>query len=85
MRIRRLSSPCSDWLQGKLADAERYLLRALEEARTGFGPADSHFAAALNNLAELHRLRRQYDAAIPLYEEALRVLARPSAPPIRAS
>lgn len=41
--------------QGKYTDAERYLQRALKEARAGFGMADSHFAAALNNLAELHR------------------------------
>jgi tetratricopeptide (TPR) repeat protein len=75
----QLDAPVSPQLtaeQGKLADAERYLLRALEEARSGFGSTDSHFAAALNNLAELHRLRRQFDAAVPLYEEALRVLVR---------
>ena len=62
--------------QGKLADAERYLRRALDEARAGFGPSDSHVAAALNNLAELYRLKRQYDDAVPLYEEALTVLVR---------
>ena len=36
-------------------DAERYLRRALEEARTGFSAGDPHVAAALNNLAELYR------------------------------
>ena len=41
--------------QGKLDDAERYLRRALQEARAGFDRGDAHVAAALNNLAELHR------------------------------
>ena len=62
--------------KGELNDGERYLRRALVEARAGFGPADAHTAAALNNLAELHRLRQQWDEAVPLYEEALAVLVR---------
>jgi len=41
--------------QGKLEDAERYLRRAVVEARAGFCTGDPHVAAALNNLAELYR------------------------------
>jgi hypothetical protein len=41
--------------QGKLEDAERYLRRAVVEARAGFSTGDPHVAAALNNLAELYR------------------------------
>jgi tetratricopeptide (TPR) repeat protein len=31
-------------------------------------------AAALNNVAEIHRLQRQYAAAEPLYQQALQIL-----------
>ena len=37
--------------------------------RQGFGAEDSHVAAALHNLADAARTRRDYDAAEPLYRE----------------
>lgn len=33
-----------------MKEAERYLARALEEARLGFGEKDAHVASACNNL-----------------------------------
>jgi len=36
--------------QGRMREAERYLSRALEEARLGFGERDVHVASACNNL-----------------------------------
>lgn len=44
-------------------------LQALECAREGFGADDPHMASACNNLAEFYRLRRQYEAAEPLYRQ----------------
>lgn len=38
------------WWQGRMREAERYLSRALEEARLGFGEKDAHVASACNNL-----------------------------------
>ena len=56
--------------QGRQAEAEAYLRRALEAARRGFGADDPHVASACNNLGELYRLQRRYDEAEPLYREA---------------
>ena len=58
-----------DCMQGQRAQAVQYLARALEEARAGFGPGDPHVAAACHNLAEAHRLLRDFQAAEPLYQE----------------
>lgn len=58
----------------KYEDAEKYLVRALEAARRGFGPRDPHVASACQNLAELYRLQKRYDEAGPLYELALSIL-----------
>ena len=56
-------------LQGQHQEASQYLARALQEARAGFGQGDPHVAAACHNLAEAHRLMRQYLEAEPLYHE----------------
>ena len=68
--------PCSFTLtrsrvQGKHRDAVQYLTRALQEARQGFGPGDPHVAAACHNLAESHRIVRDFAAAQPLYHEVM--------------
>ncbi|KAK1432454.1 hypothetical protein QVD17_09351 [Tagetes erecta] len=62
------------FLQGKLEDAERLFMGALEEARLGFGERDPHVASACNNLAELYRVKKAYDKAEPLYLEAINIL-----------
>ena len=56
-------------MQKKLAEAEQYLKQALEEARIGFGEDDPHVAGACNNLAELHRLKKEFPEAEALYQE----------------
>lgn len=60
--------------KGKHEEAERYLQRALQEARIGFGEREAHVAAALNNLAELYRVQRNFSKAEPLYLEALKII-----------
>lgn len=45
------------------------MVRALQEARLGFGPQDGHAAAAHNNLAEVYRKMGQADRAESLYLE----------------
>lgn len=40
-----------------MSEGERYMQKALDKAREGFGPRDPHVAAAANNLAELYRLQ----------------------------
>ncbi|KAL8231807.1 hypothetical protein R6Q57_001585 [Mikania cordata] len=62
------------FLQGKLEDAERLFMGALEEARLGFGERDPHVASACNNLAELYRVKKAFDKAEPLYLEAINIL-----------
>ncbi|KAI3725720.1 hypothetical protein L1987_65512 [Smallanthus sonchifolius] len=62
------------FLQGKLEDAERLFIGALQEARQGFGERDPHVASACNNLAELYRVRKAFDKAEPLYLEAINIL-----------
>ncbi|XP_043696154.1 uncharacterized protein LOC122646632 isoform X2 [Telopea speciosissima] len=62
------------FLQGKLDEAERYFLLALQEAKQGFGDRDPHVASACNNLAELYRVKKLFDKAEPLYLEAINIL-----------
>ncbi|GAB2299154.1 hypothetical protein Dimus_033226 [Dionaea muscipula] len=62
------------FLQGKLDEAERFFLSAIEEAKEGFGEKDPHVASACNNLAELYRVRKAYNKAEPLYQEAIKIL-----------
>jgi hypothetical protein len=50
-------------------EAEKYLKQALAEAKQGFGEDDPHVAGACNNLAELHRLKKDFHAAEVLYQE----------------
>eukprot|EP00899_Mesostigma_viride_P000863 jgi/Mesvir1/10778/Mv13837-RA.2 len=57
--------------QGRLPEAEEYLLKAVEESKAGFGENAPHVASSLNNLAELYRLMRDYERAEPLYLECL--------------
>ncbi|KAG7671943.1 hypothetical protein Ndes2526B_g07120 [Nannochloris sp. 'desiccata'] len=60
--------------QGRQEDAERYLKRALEAAKRGFGETDPHVASACQNLAECYRIQKKYDLAGPLYDQALAIL-----------
>ncbi|XP_012572004.1 uncharacterized protein [Cicer arietinum] len=62
------------FLQGKLNDAERLFLSAIQEAKEGFGEQDPHVASACNNLAELYRVKKAFDKAEPLYLEAIKIL-----------
>lgn len=62
------------FLKGKLDEAERYFQSALQEAKEGFGPRDSHVASSCNNLAEIYRARKAFDKAEPLYLEAISIL-----------
>nr|GMC59710.1 kinesin light chain 3 isoform X1 [Ipomoea batatas] len=62
------------FLQGKLEDAEKLFLAAIQEAKEGFGDRDSHVASACNNLAELYRVKKELDKAEPLYLEAISIL-----------
>ncbi|KAH9675477.1 tetratricopeptide repeat (TPR)-like superfamily protein [Citrus sinensis] len=63
----------SKW-RGKLAEAEKLFLSALQEAKEGFGERDPHVASACNNLAELYRVKKAFDKAEPLYLEAIKIL-----------
>ncbi|KAI4321251.1 hypothetical protein MLD38_034652 [Melastoma candidum] len=62
------------FLQGKLEEAEKFFLSALEEAKEGFGERDPHVASASNNLAEFYRVTKALDKAEPLYSEAIKIL-----------
>ncbi|XP_065848845.1 uncharacterized protein [Euphorbia lathyris] len=62
------------FLQGKLDQAEKFFISAIEEAKEGFGNRDPHVASACNNLAELHRVRKAFEKAEPLYLEAINIL-----------
>lgn len=62
------------FVQGKLEEAEKLFLSALEEAKEGFGEKDPHVASAYNNLAELYRVKKVFDKAEPLYLEAVKIL-----------
>ncbi|KAA8547690.1 hypothetical protein F0562_004119 [Nyssa sinensis] len=62
------------FLHGKLEEAEKLFLSALQEAKEGFGERDPHVASACNNLAELYRVKKAFDKAEPLYLEAIKIL-----------
>lgn len=62
------------FMQGKMDEAEKFFLSAIEEAKEGFGEKDPHVASAYNNLAELYRVRKEYDKAEPLYRSAIKIL-----------
>ncbi|XP_022143433.1 uncharacterized protein LOC111013309 isoform X2 [Momordica charantia] len=62
------------FLQGRLEEAERCFVSALQEAKEGFGERDPHVASAFNNLAELYRVMKRYDKAEPMYLEAINIL-----------
>ncbi|KAM7280198.1 hypothetical protein ACFE04_007332 [Oxalis oulophora] len=62
------------FLQGKLKEAEKFFVSALQEAKEGFGDKDPHVASSYNNLAELYRVKKQVDKAEPLYLEAIKIL-----------
>ncbi|KAM5558206.1 hypothetical protein ABKV19_020097 [Rosa sericea] len=62
------------FLQGKVEEAEKLFLAALQEAKEGFGKRDPHVASASNNLAELYRVNKIYHKAEPLYLEAISIL-----------
>ncbi|KAJ0100613.1 hypothetical protein Patl1_21196 [Pistacia atlantica] len=59
---------------GKMEEAEKFFLSALQEAKEGFGERDPHVASACNNLAELYRVKKAFDRAEPLYLEAINIL-----------
>lgn len=60
--------------EGKLDEAEKYFLSALDEAKKGFGVLDPHVASACHNLAELYRMKRMFAKAEPLYLQAIELL-----------
>ncbi|KAI9100320.1 hypothetical protein K1719_024538 [Acacia pycnantha] len=62
------------FLQGKIDEAEKLFLSAVQEARDGFGQRDPHVASACNNLAELYRVKKAFNKAEPLYLEAISIL-----------
>ncbi|KAJ8526290.1 hypothetical protein K7X08_028767 [Anisodus acutangulus] len=62
------------FLQGKLEEAEKLFLSALQEAKEGFGDRDPHIASAYNNLAELYRVKKAFNKAEPMYLEAISIL-----------
>ncbi|CAN6444147.1 unnamed protein product [Victoria cruziana] len=68
------------YLKGKLDEAEKYFLLALEEAKEGFGEYDPHVASACNNLAEFYRVQKTYEKAEPLYLEAIGILEKSLGP-----
>ncbi|GJZ18760.1 kinesin light chain 3 isoform X2 [Tanacetum coccineum] len=59
---------------GKLDDAERLFVGALQQAKQGFGQRYPHVASACNNLAELYRVKKAFDKIEPLYLEAISIL-----------
>ncbi|XP_058108325.1 uncharacterized protein LOC131251571 [Magnolia sinica] len=64
------------FLKGKLDEAEKYFLLAFQEAKEGFGERDPHVASSCNNLAELYRVRKEFEKAEPLYLEAINILEK---------
>ncbi|CAL5222636.1 g5031 [Coccomyxa viridis] len=60
----------------KYEDAERYLIAAFSEAIGAFGTEDPHTVAACQDLADLYRVMRKYDLAIPLYNKAVASLTK---------
>jgi hypothetical protein len=65
-----LTRACDD-VQGKLAEGEAFMRRALEEARLGFGDDTPHVAAAMSNLAECLRLQGRLKEAEPMCEQVV--------------
>ncbi|CAK9318006.1 unnamed protein product [Citrullus colocynthis] len=63
----------SKW-RGRLEEAEKYFISAIQEAKEGFGERDPHVASAFNNLAELYRVMKTFDKAEPMYLEAINIL-----------
>ncbi|KAK6125897.1 hypothetical protein DH2020_040361 [Rehmannia glutinosa] len=61
---------------GNIEQAEKFFLSALQEAREGFGERDPHVASSCNNLAELFRVKKDFDKAEPLYVEAIDILEK---------
>ena len=59
--------------QGRYADAEPLLQRALAIDEKAFGPNHREVAASLHNLAELYRTQGRYADAEPLYTRALAI------------
>ena len=51
--------------ENKLDEAEMYLLKAIEQ--------DPNYVNAINNLANLKRERKQYEKAIKLYSDAIKI------------
>lgn len=48
------SKPLSPYFaQGRLEEAEKYLMQALEQAKLGFGEHDQHVASSYQNLVRL--------------------------------
>lgn len=66
------------YAQGSYDEAEKFFLKALEEAKKGFGDQDPHVASCYNNLAELFRMKKEYNKAEPLYLEAVNRLRQSS-------
>ncbi|KAF3961016.1 hypothetical protein CMV_014317 [Castanea mollissima] len=62
------------FLQGKIEEAEKLFLSAIQEAKEGFGERDPHVASACNNLAELYRVTKAFHKAEPLFLEATNIL-----------
>ncbi|GLU10642.1 hypothetical protein SLE2022_274290 [Rubroshorea leprosula] len=62
------------FIKGKLEEAEKFFLSAIQEAKEGFGERDPHVASACNNLAELYRVQKALDKAEPLYLSAISIL-----------
>lgn len=68
------------FLQGKIEEAEKFFMLAIQEARKGFGERDPHVASSCNNLAELYRVRKMLEKAEPLYLEAVEILEQSFGP-----
>lgn len=62
------------FLKGRLENAETLFVSAIQEAKEGFGERDPHVASSCNNLAELYRVKKEFDKAEPLYMEAISML-----------
>ncbi|XP_020599599.1 uncharacterized protein LOC110039005 isoform X2 [Phalaenopsis equestris] len=60
--------------KGKLDEAEKFFLSALQEAKEGFGPRDAHVGSSCSNLAAIYTSRKAFDKAEPLYLEAISIL-----------
>lgn len=61
----------------RYADADPWLVVALEIRRKVLGSDHPVTSQSMNNLALLYRIQGDYARAIPLYEEALQVRSEP--------